>query len=84
MIGYPKWYVIVPAALYATTVSLSRPFVGVHYPSDILVGATIGAGVAFLIKALEPAITKTFPSLFPEKRPEELTTTKIAVIKIPF
>ncbi len=81
MIGYPKWYVIVPAAIYATSVSLSRPFVGVHYPSDILVGATIGAGAAFLIKALEPAITKTFPSLFPEKKSTgEITTVKIATI----
>lgn len=82
MIGYPKWYVIVPAALYATTVSLSRPFVGVHYPSDILVGATIGAGAAFLVKALEPAITKAFPSLFPEKKPTgEINTVKIATIQ---
>lgn len=83
MIGYPKWYVIVPAALYATTVSLSRPYVGVHYPSDILVGATIGAGVAFLVKALEPAITKTFPSLFPEKKSTgELTTVRLVTIKL--
>jgi membrane-associated phospholipid phosphatase len=84
MIGYPKWYVIVPAALYATTVSLSRPFVGVHYPTDILVGAVIGTGAAFLVKALEPAITKTFPSLFPEKKATgEINTVKIGTIKIP-
>ena len=83
MIGYPKWYVIVPAAIYATSVSLSRPFVGVHYPSDILVGATIGAGAAFLIKALEPAITKAFPSLFPEKKETgEIQTVKIATIRL--
>jgi membrane-associated phospholipid phosphatase len=83
MIGYPKWYVIVPAALYATTVSLSRPFVGVHYPTDILVGATIGAGAAFLVKALEPAITKTFPSLFPEKKATgEVNTVKVVTIKL--
>lgn len=83
MIGYPKWYVIVPSVLYATSVSLSRPFVGVHYPSDILVGATIGVGAAFLIKALEPAITKAFPSLFPEKTSTgEIQTVKIATIRL--
>jgi membrane-associated phospholipid phosphatase len=82
MIGYPKWYVIVPAVAYATTVSLSRPFVGVHYPSDILVGAVIGVGAAFLVKALEPGITSTFPSLFPEKKVTgEIKTVKIATIK---
>lgn len=82
MIGYPKWYVIVPAALYATTVSLSRPFVGVHYPTDILVGAVIGVGSAFLVKALESGITKAFPSLFPEKKANgEITTVKIATIR---
>jgi membrane-associated phospholipid phosphatase len=83
MIGYPKWYVIVPAALYATTVSFSRPFVGVHYPTDILVGAVLGVGSAFLVKALEPGITKAFPSLFPEKKATgELMTIKIATIRI--
>jgi undecaprenyl-diphosphatase len=32
--------------LLAALIALSRPYLGVHYPSDILAGAVIGAGVA--------------------------------------
>jgi undecaprenyl-diphosphatase len=32
--------------MLASLVSLSRPYLGVHYPSDILAGAALGAGVA--------------------------------------
>lgn len=33
----------------ATLVALSRPVLGLHYPSDVLAGALIGAGVASLV-----------------------------------
>lgn len=45
---YPKWYVIVPAYTYASTVAYSRMHLGVHYPSDVLVGALIGSGCAYI------------------------------------
>lgn len=45
---YPKWYVIVPSYLYAGTVAYSRMDLGVHYPSDVLAGAIIGSGSAYL------------------------------------
>jgi len=47
-LAYPKWYVIVPAYTWATAVGYSRMSLGVHYPSDVLMGAAIGAGSAFL------------------------------------
>jgi membrane-associated phospholipid phosphatase len=47
-LDYPKWYVIVPSYLFAGTVAYSRMDLGVHYPSDVLVGALIGSGCAYL------------------------------------
>lgn len=47
-LSYPKWYIIVPSYLYAGTVAYSRMDLGVHYPSDVLAGALIGSGCAYL------------------------------------
>lgn len=47
-ITYPKWYVIAPSAVWACGVGLARINQGVHYPSDVLTGAVIGTGCAFL------------------------------------
>ncbi len=45
---YTKWYIIVPAFAWAGTVGYSRMRLGVHYPSDVLAGAMVGAGCAWL------------------------------------
>lgn len=45
-IKYPKWYVIAPSALWACSVGFSRMNEGVHYPSDVIAGAAVGAGCA--------------------------------------
>ncbi len=47
-LSYPKWYIIAPSYLWAGTVGFSRMDLGVHYPSDVLAGAVIGAGSAYL------------------------------------
>ena len=47
-IRYPKWYVITPSALWACSVGFSRMNEGVHYPSDVIAGAVIGAGCAVM------------------------------------
>ena len=47
-LAYPKWYVYVPALAWASAVGYSRMDLGVHYPSDVLMGAVTGAGSAYL------------------------------------
>ena len=44
---YPKWYIIAPSMLWACSVGYSRMNLGVHYPSDVLAGAIVGAGSAW-------------------------------------
>ena len=47
-IQYKKWYVVVPAYAWASSVGYSRLYLGEHYPTDVLAGAAIGAGSAWL------------------------------------
>jgi len=51
-LSYPKWYVIVPSALYACTVGYSRLHLGAHYPSDVFAGTALGIGSAFASRKL--------------------------------
>ena len=55
-LSFPKWYVIVPSAIYATGVGYSRLHLGAHYPSDVIAGAVLGAGSAFLSAKLNKMI----------------------------
>nr|WSZ99410.1 phosphatase PAP2 family protein [Streptomyces sp. NBC_00857] len=38
----------------AASVALSRVYTGVHYPSDVLVGAALGVGAAYAVRGIVP------------------------------
>ncbi|THU39776.1 phosphatase PAP2 family protein [Niastella caeni] len=61
-LAYPKWYVAVPAFTYAAAVGYSRMYLGVHYPSDVLAGAVIGAGSAWLMYKANKWLFKKKPN----------------------
>lgn len=50
----PQVYVVVPAYIWATSVAMGRVWKGVHYPTDVLVGAVLGTGVAWTVHRLWP------------------------------
>lgn len=39
---YPHWYVVLPAYGFAESIGISRILANQHFPSDVLVGQTIG------------------------------------------
>lgn len=54
--AFPKWYTAVAAYSWATTVAYSRLHLGVHYPSDVIVGAAVGAGSAWLAHVINKRV----------------------------
>lgn len=47
-LAYPKWYLVAPSFVWAGAIGYSRMHLGVHYPSDVLAGAIVGSGSAYL------------------------------------
>lgn len=56
-LSHPRWYVVAPGAAWAVGVSLSRLYLGVHYPSDVLAGTVLGVAVAATVHHVRHAIT---------------------------
>jgi len=59
-IQYKKWYIAVPAYLWAGSVGYSRMYLGKHYPSDVFAGAATGIGTAYLSTWLNHKLFKSY------------------------
>ena len=44
----------IPLLSAATLMALTRPYLGVHYPSDIVAGAAMGTLIALMLEAKNP------------------------------
>lgn len=53
----PEWYVVLPSLAWAGTMGLARIWHGVHYPTDVLVGAAIGAASGAAVHFLMPRLS---------------------------
>lgn len=47
-LAFPRWYVAVPAYVWASLAGYSRLHLGMHYPTDVLCGAIAGAGSSLI------------------------------------
>jgi membrane-associated phospholipid phosphatase len=64
----------VPAGLLSTGVGASRVYTGAHYPSDVLVGMALGAGIALATRHFWPVVR------FDDANPPSLSATGHAEI----
>ncbi|WP_328874874.1 phosphatase PAP2 family protein [Streptomyces sp. NBC_00287] len=67
----PAWGAAV--APVAWSVALSRVYTGVHFPSDVLAGALLGAGAAFAVRGLVPTRAQLRPPARPRAEVPVLT-----------
>lgn len=62
---YPQLYI--PIYAYAFLAAYARPYLGMHYPSDLLGGIIIGTSSSLLVYALRKDIIKIKDDIFNEK-----------------
>src|SRR4030095_10284480 len=67
--NYPLVYI--PALSWAVIIGYGRMYLGMHYPSDVLVGALIGTGSSVLIYSLRKEFFKFKNNVFNEQKSDE-------------
>ncbi len=66
---YPQAYV--PMYIWSLIVIYGRPYLGMHYPSDVLGGALIGAGSSILIYSLSSELFRLKNDVLKETKNDE-------------
>ena len=66
---YPQVYV--PVYIWAIMAGYSRPYLGMHYPADVIAGAVIGTGSSVIIYSLRKELFKLKNNLFNEENNDD-------------
>lgn len=69
--NWPRWVTMIVALLVIAMICASRMYLGVHYPSDVIAGATIGLGWAAFCMATLEAIQRVSQRSAPEIQEDE-------------
>gem|GEM_PF-199220 len=69
---YPTYPLIyIPIYAWAMTIGYGRMYLGMHYPSDVLAGAIIGAGSSILIHSLRKELFKFKNNILSENKNDD-------------
>lgn len=74
---YPKPEVYIPAFAWAGLVGYGRIYFGLHYPSDVLAGAMIGAASAYLVYRCQGKIMPIVYKIIGRKESENVSAMVI-------
>lgn len=70
---YPKPSVYIPAFVWAGLVGYGRVYFGLHYPTDVLGGALIGAGSSLLVYEYQAKLLPHAYKIIGRKAPENVS-----------
>lgn len=80
---YPQWYVVAPAVLFTGYTWYARMNLGVHYPTDIIAGAVLGAAVGYGAFRLTESLKAVLEPVLPLPQGKPPVTAPIVVFRIP-
>jgi membrane-associated phospholipid phosphatase len=67
----------IPAFVWAGAIGVGRIYLGLHYPSDVVAGAVLGAGVALVVWSYRSEIIRAKQNVFPSNDSVNLARVSI-------
>lgn len=80
---YPTWYVIAPTVLFAGYTWYARMNLGVHYPSDIIAGALLGAAIGYGAYRLTESVKSSIDPILPMRSAQPTRGFTVVNLRIP-